>query len=128
MCKEVERHSETDAVMHTKERRRSACKRELHHSPDTPENLLQLAEPSPPIGLRGAGKKAQSMVEEYGVKGLKPCNSSWRRRSPRDGTPSAMRSLMRKSLKTPLLFKTFSSAWPSKGKIRRLRADSFEAI
>jgi hypothetical protein len=70
MCEEVERHTEVDAVMHTKERRGDACKRDLHRSPDTPENLLQLVEPPPPIWLRGAGKKAQSMVEKYGVKGV----------------------------------------------------------
>jgi hypothetical protein len=127
MCKEAERHSEADAVMHMKERRRGACKRELHRSPDTPENLLQLAEMPPPIWLRGLKNRRKALLKSMALKGLKTCNSSWRRGPPKDGASPAMRSLMRKSLKPPLLFKTFSSAWPSKGKIGRLRADSAEA-
>jgi len=67
------------------------------------------------------------VVEKYGVKGVEVLQFILAERAAKGWAPTAMRSLMRKSLKPPLLFKTFSSAWPSKGKIRRLRADSSEA-
>src|SRR3989304_3364562 len=116
MCEEAERHSKVDAVMHTKERRWDACKRDPHRSPNTPANLLQLAEPSPPIWLRGAEKRLKAWLKSMALKGLKPCNSSWRSVSSRDGAPPAMRSLMRKNSKPPLLFKTFRVPGPQSGK------------
>lgn len=103
MREEAERHSEADAVMHTKERRGDAYKRELHRSPDTPENLLRLVEPPPPIWLSGAGKKAQSMVEKYGVKGVEALQLIMAERVTKGWAPPAMRSLMRKKLEATII-------------------------
>ncbi|HEY4675124.1 MAG TPA: hypothetical protein VIH48_03620 [Candidatus Bathyarchaeia archaeon] len=68
------------------------------------------------------------MVEKYGVKGVEALQlilaecvvKGW-------GAPSNA-EFDEKKLEDTIIVQDFSSAWPSKWKIRRLRADSSEAI